>query len=116
MTCVLSMTPLYTNTCSVFSEDGSDLQNNNCDKYDFNWINTQHTAPGLSDNQRRSAPCRIEASTGSPISCRLEISNGHAVSVFKHDPLHVHFDTDKEPDPEVDDRVVHVAKPGHTDG
>lgn len=110
------MAPLYTNACSVFSEDGSDLQNNSCDDYDFNWINSQHTNPGLSDNQRRSTPCRIEASTGSSISCRLEISNGHTVPVFKHDPLHVHLDVDKEPDIEVEDRAIHVSKSGPIDG
>lgn len=87
MTCVLSMTPLY--ACSGYKDDGSDLQNKTCEHFDFNWINSQNTHSGLSDTHRCSTPCRIEASTGSTISCRVGISTGLSGSV-KHEPSHVH--------------------------
>ena len=73
MTCVLSMPTLYT---SPFNESGATVQNNGCD---FNWINSSHT--GLSDTQKNSTTCHIEASTGSSIPCRMEISNEVAESV-----------------------------------
>ncbi|XP_045178212.2 uncharacterized protein LOC123538303 [Mercenaria mercenaria] len=86
MTCVLSMQALYTNP---FSEGDTDVQNNGCESFNFNWINIPRPHSGLSDNQICPTSCHIEASTSSSISCQMEIPNVPCESV-KHDQFGVY--------------------------
>lgn len=94
MTCVLSMPALYTRP---YTDSGATIQNNGCESFDFNWINPRPSHPGLSDNQKSSTPCHIEASTGSSIPCRMELSNEFSENV-NYEPMNGDFRKDDKAD------------------
>lgn len=113
MTCVLSMTPLYANPC--YSEEGNDLQNKNCENFDFNWINSQSKHTTLSETHRCSTPCRIEASTGTTISCRVEVTSAVSGTV-KHDSFILNNVTCYETELNPEEKVGRTDKPLSTNG
>lgn len=78
MACVLAMTPPFASSCSMFIEDGSNLQTNRCKDYDFNWDSGQTQQQKLQQENppRCSSPCRIDANTSSVGQCKTEIPCG----------------------------------------
>ncbi|XP_045178201.2 uncharacterized protein LOC123538295 [Mercenaria mercenaria] len=104
MTCVLSMSALYTNP---FSEDSADIQNKVCESFDFNWLNASQPHSVLSTYQRFPDSCHVEESAGPSTWCQMDISNGLTGNT-KHEHLDVHNKDSYGADLESNDMEKHV--------